>query len=295
MKKTLTVNLGGTVFQLDEDAYILLDDYLSNLRYHFRKEKGGDEIVSDMEMRISELFAETLEGGQQVITIDNVEAVIARMGRPEQLEENAHWGTDAEGDEEQKVENENDDEQKREAYTGPHEENVGAEKVTKRLFRDVDHRVLGGVLSGIAAYFGWDPTALRLVYIVIGLLPTGPSVLIIYLILLFIIPPARTATEKLQMKGEPINMENIGKTVRDGFERENKANPSAHRTGLQLFLDVIVNIVGILVKVFVGIVLICCIPVLFVGFVALFSLLMSVLGIFVHMPSVCCHLLPNLP
>ena len=80
MKKTLTVNLGGTVFHIDEDAYRLLDNYLCNLRLHFRKQEGAEEIVNDIENRISELFAEKLSAGSQVITIADVEEVIARMG-----------------------------------------------------------------------------------------------------------------------------------------------------------------------------------------------------------------------
>ena len=75
MKKTLTVNLGGTVFNIDDDAYRLLDNYLSNLKMHFRKEAGADEIVDDIERRISELFAEKLSAGSQVITIADVEEV----------------------------------------------------------------------------------------------------------------------------------------------------------------------------------------------------------------------------
>lgn len=77
MKKTLTVNLGGTVFHIDEDAYRLLDNYLSNLKIHFRKEAGADEIIDDIERRISELFTEKLAAGSQVITIAYVEEVIA--------------------------------------------------------------------------------------------------------------------------------------------------------------------------------------------------------------------------
>lgn len=76
MKKTLTVNLGGTVFHIDEDAYRLLDNYLSNLKIHFRKEAGADEIIDDIERRISELFTEKLAAGSQVITIAYVEEVI---------------------------------------------------------------------------------------------------------------------------------------------------------------------------------------------------------------------------
>lgn len=78
MKKTLTVNLGGTVYHIDEDAYVLLDNYLNNLRYYFRREEGAEEIVRDIENRIGELFDEYLRNGQQVITVENVEAVIGR-------------------------------------------------------------------------------------------------------------------------------------------------------------------------------------------------------------------------
>ena len=83
MKKTLTVNLGGTVYNIDEDAYTLLDSYLNNLRYHFRKNPEGEEIVRDMENRIAELFDECVSGGSRVVTVENVEAIIARMGKPE--------------------------------------------------------------------------------------------------------------------------------------------------------------------------------------------------------------------
>lgn len=282
MKKTLTVNLGGTVFQLDEDAYKLLDNYLNDLRFHFRKEEGGEEIVRDMEMRISELFTENLEGGQQVITIDNVEAVIARMGHPEDLEDESGADYAAEATASQDCKNET--------------AGGSSEKIERRLFRNVDDSILGGVLSGIAAYFGWDPTAVRLIYIMLGFLPGGPSVLIIYLILLFIIPPARTATEKLQMRGEPVNMENIGKTVTDGFERKNNPETAvSSRTGLQRFFDVIVSLVGILVKVFLAFLIICCVPFLLFGFIFLFVMVMSFFGVFVHLPSIATDVLPNLP
>ena len=88
MKKTLTVNLGGTVFHIDEDAYQLLDKYLTNLRLHFSKEEGSDEIMNDFELRISELFNERIRLGYEVITIEHVEEVIKRMGKPEELFEN---------------------------------------------------------------------------------------------------------------------------------------------------------------------------------------------------------------
>ena len=85
MKKTVTANLGGSVFHIDEDAYQLLDKYLSNLRIHFQKEEGSEEIMNDFEMRFAELFNERIRLGYEVITIEQVEDVIKRMGKPEEI------------------------------------------------------------------------------------------------------------------------------------------------------------------------------------------------------------------
>ena len=198
MKKTLTVNLGGTVFHIDEDAYRLLDNYLCNLRLHFRKQEGAEEIVNDIENRISELFAEKLSAGSQVITIADVEEVIARMGKPED------FGEDTEEEEPQKT-------------TGQTGAQQGA-TIRRRLYRNPDDKILGGVISGLAAYLNWDVTVLRLIMFVV--LICGYGVLIpIYIICWLVIPEARTAAEKLNMRGEDITIENIGRTVTDGFER----------------------------------------------------------------------------
>ena len=134
MKKTLTVNLGGTVYHIDEDAYILLDNYLNNLRYHFRKDEGAEEIVRDIESRIAELFDEALRGGLQVITIKEVEEVIARMGKPEEL---------------------NGEEEGNPSASNSKTFDSESTETSRRLFRNPDDRILGGVVSGIAAYFGW--------------------------------------------------------------------------------------------------------------------------------------------
>lgn len=146
MKKTLTVNLGGTVFHIDEDAYRLLDNYLSNLKIHFRKEAGADEIIDDIERRISELFTEKLAAGSQVITIAYVEEVIARMGKPEELEPDA--GDAASG-------NGSWDGSNHAGSTGAGA-SATAEKVSHHFYRNPDDKMLGGVVSGLAAYWGWD-------------------------------------------------------------------------------------------------------------------------------------------
>ena len=142
MKKTLTVNLGGTVFNIDEDAYILLDNYLNNLKYHFRHEDGAEEIVRDMEIRIAELFSEYITRGQQVITIENVEEVIARMGKPEEI--NSETDTDDADNAKQ------------------WEKSDASQSVKRRLYRNPDDKILGGVVSGLAAYFGWDTAWTRI-------------------------------------------------------------------------------------------------------------------------------------
>lgn len=233
MKKTLTVNLGGTVFNIDEDAYRLLDNYLMNLKAHFRKEAGADEIVDDIERRISELLAEKLDGNRQVITLADVEGVIARMGKPEEMD-------DADRESEQRA---------GEGY-GPgswtrSEETV---KVRRRLFRDPDNKMLGGVCSGLAAYLGWDTTLVRLLLFVILIFGYG-TLIPIYIVSWIIIPEARTAAEKLSMHGEAVTVENIGKTVTGGFERmadgvNSYMRSDKPRTLLQRIGDGLVTLAG---------------------------------------------------
>ena len=254
MKKTLTVNLGGTVFHIDEDAYQLLDKYLANLRIHFRKEEGSEEIMNDFEMRISELFNERVRLGYEVITIEHVEEVIKRMGKPEEL---------FEGEEEK--------EYKEEARTQAFQEEE-IPRGPKKLMRDPDNRVLGGVAGGIAAYMGWDVTAVRLAMIILLFIPYAP-IIILYLILWLVMPLARTAADKLMMRGQSVTLENIGKTVTDGFEKvSNNVNDymssDKPRSFLQKLADLFVGVVGFILKflaILIGIILLP--PLLLVAFI----------------------------
>ena len=200
MKKTLTVNLGGTVFHIDEDAYQLLDKYLSNLRIHFRKEEGSEEIMNDFEMRISELFGERVRLGHEVITIEHVEEVINRMGKPEEI-----------------FEEEETEEEKENAKKRVFQEQVITGK--KKLMRDPDNRVIGGVAAGIAAYMGWDTTAVRLAMILLLFIPFVHWMALLYIILWMVMPVARTAADRLIMRGKSVTLETIGQTVTDGFEK----------------------------------------------------------------------------
>ena len=253
MKKTLTVNLGGTVFHIDEDAYRLLDNYLSNLKIHFRKEAGADEIIDDIERRISELFAEKLTAGSQVITITDVEEVIARMGKPEDME--------AENDSEPSV------------------GNATRTTIHRRLYRNPDDKLLGGVISGMAAYLGWDVTLLRLLLLVVLICGVG-TLIPVYIVCWLVIPEARTAAEKLSMRGEAVTVENIGKTVTDGFEKvANGVNDymksDKPRTFLQKLGDALVMVSGLFLKICLVIFAIICSQLLFVFGVVFVALLFA--------------------
>ena len=241
MKKTLTVNLGGSVFHIDEDAYQLLDKYLSNLRVHFRKEEGSDEIMNDFELRISELLGERIKLGFEVITVEHVEDVIKRMGKPEEI---------FESDSEKEFSSE---ETKIKTSTGGR----------RRFYRDPDDKILGGVAGGFAAYMGWEPTADR-IDLFISMFFWGVMIPI-YFILWLIIPLARTAAEKLEMRGESVTVENIGKTVTDGFEKvSNNVNDYVSsgkpRSTLQKLADAFVMVVGALLKIAVILLAIILIP-----------------------------------
>lgn len=264
MKKTLTVNLGGTVFHIDEDAYQLLDKYLSNLRIHFRKEEGSEEIMNDFEMRISELFGERVRLGHEVITIEHVEEVINRMGKPEEI-----------------FEEEETEEEKENAKKRVFQEQVITGK--KKLMRDPDNRVIGGVAAGIAAYMGWDTTAVRLAMILLLFIPFVHWMALLYIILWMVMPVARTAADRLIMRGKSVTLETIGQTVTDGFEKVSSnvndyISSDKPRNFFQKLADLFVTVFGFLLKfgaVLAGIILLP--PLLLIVFV-LFIVTVALVG-----------------
>ena len=194
MKKTLTVNLNGRVFNIDEDAYHLLEKYLRNLRIYFRNEEGNVEILADFEARIEELLSERVRLGYNVISIENVEKVIAQMGRPDD------FGTKEEKDTEEP-------QSKAENFTS----------AKKKFYRNPDDKMIGGLCSGIAAYFNIEVNLVRIITVILIFL-TQIWLIPIYLVAWMFVPEARTAEEKLEMQGKPITVENIGKTVSAGIE-----------------------------------------------------------------------------
>ena len=187
MKKTVTANISGIVFHIDEDAYEKLGRYLANVKSHFNTDAGADEILADIESRIAEMFQEKITASKKVISIDDVNEVISQLGEPEQM---------AEPEEEPKSK-------------GPKFE----ERAQKRLYRDPDDKYIAGVSGGLGAFFNLDPVWIRVAFVVFTFAyGFGP---LLYIILWIVVPKAKTTAERLEMRGERVNISNIEKSIKE--------------------------------------------------------------------------------
>lgn len=194
MNKVVNINLGGVQFTMDDIAYDHLSQYLLTLKKHFSASEGCDEIMSDIEARLAELFQEQLNG-RSIVTVKDVEASILVMGKPED------FGADSIDENEAKSKSKQN----------------SSIKTGKKLYRDDSNKVIGGVCSGIAAYFGIeDPLWVRLAFVVLSF--TGFAIPL-YFILMILVPKAETSADFLAMKGEPINVSNIAKTIETEIDR----------------------------------------------------------------------------
>lgn len=197
MNKTVSINLAGIIFTIDDQAYAKLKDYLETIEGYFSEGDGKKEIMGDIEARIAEMFQEKLKNGRMVVSMEDVAELMSIMGEPEAyLDEEA--------------------EQAQKARSTQDEYEPKASSSAKRLFRDPDRRVFGGVCSGIGHYFNIDPVILRILFVV-SFIFFGTGILI-YIILWLVVPKAITAADKLAMKGEAINVENIKRKVQEEGE-----------------------------------------------------------------------------
>lgn len=199
MNKTVTINISGIIFHIEEEAYEKLSKYLSDIKALFNKADGGNEIMSDIEARIAEMLQSKTSVVKQVVLMSDVDYVIANMGKPED------FAGESMGNEES---------------TDAEPGNTGEGTAKKRLFRDGESKVLGGVCSGIGHYFGFDPVWLRIALLLLFFF--GGTGFILYLILWIAIPEARTTAEKLMMKGEKADINNISKAVKEEAEHLKK-------------------------------------------------------------------------
>ncbi len=196
MNKTINVNLGGYAFTIDEDAFETAHRYLTTLARHFGSGEGATEIMQDIENRMGELINRNKGSRTIVSKLDVVEA-IAILGSPEELKD---------VDFTEPI-----------AKSNPKTSSSFQFKTGKRLYRDPDDKIIGGVCSGLAAYFGIHDTVwVRLGFVLLAM--AGGASVLIYCVLLAIVPKAKTVSDRLEMMGEPTNVNNIAKMVKEEIE-----------------------------------------------------------------------------
>lgn len=210
MKKTIKISLGGLAYNIEEDAYTLLDEYINTLKQRLINDKEGTEIVNDIEERISELFTEK-KGSAESISIGLVKEVLEILGNPEEI------------------------------TSGMVNTSSGSQsyRSQKRFYRNPDHSYIAGVCSGIGEFFGTDPIVIRIIFLF--LLIFHGFGLLLYIILWIAVPRAITPKQKLEMKGEPINISTIEKTIR---EETAQIDRNLKNNGVKGFIERIVYLIG---------------------------------------------------
>jgi phage shock protein PspC (stress-responsive transcriptional regulator) len=192
MKLTLSINLGGYPFTIDEDAHEELKIYLKNLEYHFASEENYPEILSDIEARMAEIFRTKLTAYRQVIMMTDVNEAISILGKPEDIGESSRTSA---GD--------------KFSTPGYH-----------RMYRDPENRILGGVCAGMGAYWNIEPWIVRIIFLLFTL--AGGLGILVYIILWIVLPEAKSTAQKIEMKGEPVNIQNIKDSVKKEVETVRK-------------------------------------------------------------------------
>lgn len=250
MKKNITINLCGRLFQIDEDAYEMLQQYIESLRSSFGREEGGDEIVDDIEARIAELFDELRQQGIEAITIDHVKDIITRIGRPEEL-----TGNDNVND------NHNDNGNNGHRYDSFRSaaqdviDNVRARTAGKRLYRNPKDKMLTGVCSGLAAYTNTDPVIWRLLFVLLVLF-YGIGI-ISYIVLSLIVPEAHKPEELLQMEGRDVTPQNLADAVVEKDTRPAKPRRSFLGSVFSVVLKLLAGLFLSLLAIVAVVLLVC--------------------------------------
>jgi len=208
MNKTVTINLAGLLFHIDEDAYQKLQEYLNALKRAYANEAGAEEIISDIEARIAELFNEAKLHELQVIDIKNVDDAIAIMGQPEDLFD----------------EEPSEPADKEEKFTEAQEETQ-----KKQLYRDTSEAYVSGVSAGLGHYLAVDALWIRLAWIFLVFF-SGGTFILLYISLWFFVPEAKTTAEKLAMKGKPVNVSNIEAKIKEGINNVSDTVKNAYNS-----------------------------------------------------------------
>ena len=295
MKKVININFQGRILPIEEMAYENLKQYIESLRTYFEQEEGKDEIINDIECRVAELCEDRLKKGAVCISEEDIDLIITSIGRPadfeaqDGFEANTNANTGA-NQAQSNTQNTGEPTYQKRLYRDEQNKVLGgvcagianylnldpilvrvlwlllfgisfvaylllwiavpssSEKevggIRKRLFRDIDHKVIGGVCAGLSKYFGIKVLIVRLLFIIpsvvttfnwdhfhlfqfwdfedfpnfIGLTFFGPGAIFIYIVLWLVLPEARTSAEKLEMVGEKVDINSIKNTIQTDME-----------------------------------------------------------------------------
>lgn len=248
MKKNISINIFGTIYAIDEDAYQLLDNYLESMKNYFMRQEGGEEIADDIEHRVAELLWENKQNGMEAVSIDVVKEIINKIGNADQIDEETPIHENCEdtnnGEENDKSSTTENSEQQEQAQSSTFFDKVKTHMHERHLYRNTNDKMLGGVCSGLSEYFGvGDPVFWRIGTIVLTFVFMGaeywfvPDFLhiffpVAYIILWILVPEARTAEEKLRMRGKKITPENLSdQIVNDSEEQEAKSPQPVRNNG----------------------------------------------------------------
>lgn len=243
MNKTVNINLANILFHIDEGAFNKMRLYLESVKRSFANTPGSDEILADIEARIAELFHEKLENDRQVITQKEVDEVITIMGQPEDYMVDEDIFEDE-----------------------PKAKRSETRRNVKTLYRDTEMKYVAGVSSGLAHYVGIDPLWVRLLWVILTI-GSGGGFILLYGLLWILIPEATSTSQKLDMRGEDINISNIERKVKEGFDDVANTIKNVDYEGVgnrvkssgKTFFDTIGDIIMFFFKVFgkfIGIILV---------------------------------------
>lgn len=331
MKKNISINISGIIFHIEEDGYETLRKYLDSINRYFSNFEDSSEILADIEGRIAEIFLAKLNEGKQVITAEDVNALMTTMGNVNDFkaaEEQEFASTESAKSEQKRTTTASAAtkrlfrDQKRKILGGvcaglahyfsidpvwtrvimallffgyggglilyiilwivlPASNELEEETSVKKMFRNPDQKVLGGVASGVASFFGVDVVIIRLLFVVFTF--AGGTGLILYIILWISLPEAKTITEKMEMQGEPVTLTNIESSVKKSLnEKDNQEESTLAKIILFPFriLGMILNgmasVLGPLVRVFVDVLRVASgIIIILIGFTFILSLLFA--------------------
>lgn len=255
MNKTIIININGIVFHIEEDAYEVLRSYMIDVKRHFAYTEDSKEIVDDIENRIAEMFNERVVAGKkEVITMQDVDEVCAQMGKVSDFDTN--------------VEDNSYEQEQGSFYNATYSS-------TRKLFRDADDKVFGGVCAGLGHYLDiealWVRLAMVLLFVFAG---TG---LLIYAILWIVVPRAKTRADRMAMKGEAPNLQNFKRNFdeeMEGLRGNFTMAGESIKPGLNKAGEVLENVIHVLGKVFVVFLKV-------IGALVIFSLCFALLGLLI--------------